>query len=197
MKWLPFHETTRPGVRAGALGVALICLACGGGTVQFEGQMPIAIAGTPPPPPPEPPKRVEVTKEQIVIKEKVQFAYNAATILPQSFSLLDEVAATIKEHSELKKIEVGGHASTEGSDDHNLDLSKRRAAAVMEYLVNKSGVAKERLSSQGYGETKPLVTPDDTEEKREKNRRVEFVILERGEPDAKPQAASDAPAAAD
>jgi len=170
-----------------ALG-ALLSLVCAcGGQVQFQGSTPIDISGTLPPPPA--PKRVEVRDDQIVINEKIHFAYNEARILPQSFDLLDEVAATIKKHHELVRIEIGGHASSEGSDDYNLDLSERRAEAVRKYLVEKSGVRQERLTAEGYGETKPLVTPDDSESLREKNRRVEFVILERAKTSADPKPA--------
>jgi OOP family OmpA-OmpF porin len=102
--------------------------------------------------------------------------------------LLEEVADTNKKHPQIKKIEVGGHASTEGSDHHNISLSDRRAKAVVKHLVEK-GVTEERLSAHGYGETKPLVTPDDTEDKREVNRRVEFLITERDE-SAAPTAAA-------
>jgi OOP family OmpA-OmpF porin len=154
--------------------VSGVC-ACAG-PVQFQGRTPISVSGTLPPPAQ---KRVEVREDQIVINDKVHFAYNEARILPQSFDLLNEVADTIKQHQELKKIEIGGHASSEGSDDYNLDLSERRAEAVRQYLVETSGVRQERLMAEGYGETKPLVTPDDSEALREKNRRVEFVIVER------------------
>jgi OOP family OmpA-OmpF porin len=83
----------------------------------------------------------------------------------------------IQENPQIKRIEVGGHASTEGSNDHNLRLSDRRANAVMTHLV-AAGVDAARLTSKGYGETKPLVHPDDAEEQREVNRRVEFLIVE-------------------
>jgi OOP family OmpA-OmpF porin len=167
---------------------ALLSGACAG-SVQFRGQTPINVSGTLPPPPA--PKRVEVREDQIVINEKIQFAYNESRILPQSFDLLNEVADTMKKHQELRKIEIGGHASSEGSDEYNLGLSERRAEAVRQYLVEKSGVREERLMSEGYGETKPLVAPDDSEAQRERNRRVEFVILERAKTSAELKPASD------
>lgn len=177
-----FAATRRVGLHSAWL-VVLVASACGGVT-QFSDRTAIAIGGNPPPPPPkveEPklaPMRVEMRDNQIVINEKVQFAYNDSTILEVSFSLLNEVADVIKKNPHVKKIEVGGHASSEGSDSHNMQLSKRRAKAVMTYLVEKGSVEAERLTSQGYGETKPLVTPDETEADRERNRRVEFLILE-------------------
>lgn len=141
----------------------------------------IAINGTPPPaaepPPPEPQKRVEVRDNQIVINEKVQFEYNSSKILEVSFSLLDEVAKVIKEHPTIKRIEVQGHASAEGSDDYNLKLSDKRAKAVMKYLTGKGGIDKAMLQAKGLGETVPIAD-NETEEGKEKNRRVEFHILE-------------------
>lgn len=163
--------------------IALLALPAGvaacGGSVRIADTQPISIVGRPPRPAAEPePPRVELRDDRIVINEKIQFAYDSDRILTQSFSLLDEVAALIKANPQIKKIEIGGHASTEGSDDHNLQLSDRRANAVMRHLIEQSLIAGERLTSKGYGELKPLVQPDDTEQRREVNRRVEFLILE-------------------
>ena len=124
-------------------------------------------------PPPEPPK-VELKKDKIEIHEKVQFALDKSEILSVSFGLLDEVAKVIQENPHVQKVSIEGHASDEGDDKYNLTLSKARAEAVRAYLVSK-GVAADRLSSTGFGETKPLVA-NDTPENREKNRRVEFNI---------------------
>lgn len=140
----------------------------------------IAINGTPPvveAPPPEPQKRVEVRDNQIVINEKVQFEYDSAKILEVSHSLLDEVAKVIKEHPQIKRIEVQGHASAEGSDDYNMKLSDKRAKAVMKYLTGKAGIDKAMLQAKGMGETVPIAD-NETEDGKEKNRRVEFHILE-------------------
>jgi OOP family OmpA-OmpF porin len=118
-----------------------------------------------------------VRDNHIEIREKIQFAYNDDKILEVSFSLLDEIAGVIKKNPHVKKIEIGGHASTDGNDAHNLDLSDRRAKSVMKHLVEKGGIEAERLVAKGFGETKPLVTPDESEADREKNRRVEFTIV--------------------
>lgn len=161
--------------------VVTAAVACGG-VIQFSDQSALAINGTPPAPPPPPPqdeeKRVVVRDDRIEIKEKIQFAYNDSKILPQSDGLLTDIANVLKETPRIKKVEIGGHASTEGSDDYNLDLSDRRAKSVMKWLVERGGVEAARLSAKGYGETKPLVIPDDTEAERERNRRVEFLIID-------------------
>jgi OOP family OmpA-OmpF porin len=152
---------------------------CGGPTV-FAGASAFAISGTPPPaPPPAPPPPKVVLKEKAIeINEKIQFDVDKAIIKEVSFGLLDEVAKVIREHPELRKISIEGHASSEGGDAHNLDLSDRRAKAVMEYLVTKASIEKERLQARGFGSTLPLAS-NDYEEGREKNRRVEFNIIER------------------
>ena len=134
----------------------------------------IAIVGDAPPPP-EPEEVAQPT--QIELSEKVQFARNSARILEASFPLLDDVAQRIKDAPDIRRIRVEGHASADGNDEHNLDLSARRAAAVMDYLVEQ-GVAAERLTSEGFGETRPIAD-NDTKEGREENRRVELHIVER------------------
>ncbi|MCA9654326.1 MAG: OmpA family protein [Myxococcales bacterium] len=136
------------------------------------GSAPVVEAA--PAPEPEPEKRVEVRDNKIVINEKVQFEFDSAKILEVSHSLLDEVAKVIKENPQIKKIEVEGHASAEGSDSHNMKLSDKRAKAVMKYLVDQGGIDKKKLTAKGYGETRPLVQPGEDE----KNRRVEFTITE-------------------
>lgn len=157
--------------------VVTAAVACGG-VIQFSDQSALSIQGTPPAPPPAPPeeKRVVVRDDRIEIKEKIQFAYNDSKILPASDGLLTDIATVLKDTPRIKKVEIGGHASSEGSDSHNLDLSDRRSKSVMKWLVERGGVDAARLSAKGYGETKPLVTPDETEADREKNRRVEFLI---------------------
>ncbi len=158
----------------------LLCVAavsCGG-TVKFEDRSAIDVQSTAPPPKPEPQRRVELKKDRIVIHEKIQFAYNSAQILERSHSLLDEIAGLLKENPQVKKVQIGGHASSEGSDAYNLSLSDQRAKAVLQYLTESAHIDPERLSAKGFGETEPLVAPDDTEQKRETNRRVEFLIQE-------------------
>jgi len=163
-----------------ALGLA----GCGGVTV-FQDQTPVAVMGTLPAPPPkvaepepepEPPPRVELKEDKIEIHEKVQFEYNSAKIMEVSHSLLNEVADLIKKTPRIKKLQVEGHASSDGADEYNMTLSDKRAKSVRAYLVTQ-GVPKDKLVAKGFGETKPIAT-NDTEVGREKNRRVEFNIVE-------------------
>jgi OOP family OmpA-OmpF porin len=74
------------------------------------------------------------------------------------------------------RIEVQGHTCWLGSDEYNLNLSDRRANSVMKYMITDQKIAAERLVAKGYGESSPAVS-NETREGRERNRRVDFVIL--------------------
>jgi outer membrane protein OmpA-like peptidoglycan-associated protein len=164
---------------AAFLALPLLLGACG--PRVFEAQSAKVIEGTPPPPvaveaPKEEP-RVEITDDKIIIREKVQFDFNKATIKRASDDLLAEVAKVINDNPRLKKIRVEGHASSEGDHGYNVKLSKQRAKAVLDHLVKKGKVDKKRLESEGYGPDRPIASNDD-EAGREANRRVEFTIVE-------------------
>ncbi|WP_241757999.1 adventurous gliding motility protein AgmC [Myxococcus landrumensis] len=122
--------------------------------------------------------KVQVDGERVVILEKVHFATGKDIILPRSFPLLKQVAAVLRANPQVELLRVEGHTDSDGNDAANLDLSRRRAANVREFLV-KEGIAAARLESQGYGETKPVDT-NKTAKGRENNRRVEFTILRVG-----------------
>jgi outer membrane protein OmpA-like peptidoglycan-associated protein len=105
----------------------------------------------------------------------VHFATNEAILLPESFPVLDEVIALLKASSEVVGVvEIAGHADDTGTDAWNLRLSKKRAAAVVRYLVDH-GIPQQRLRAIGYGNTRPL-TRDTTDEARAHNRRVEMRV---------------------
>lgn len=122
-----------------------------------------------------------VEQGQIKILERVEFENNSATLRPESDRILQAVLAVMNEHPEFTKLSVEGHTDNRGGANHNMDLSRRRAASVMKWLTDH-GVDKKRLSSKGFGMTKPIDT-NDTDEGRQNNRRVEFHILEK---DGKP-----------
>ena len=108
------------------------------------------------------------------VLEHIYFAYNEARLLPASVPELDKLVKKLQEKPK-QRIRLTGHTSDEGAEDYNLTLSVRRAAAVAAYL-RKNGIAQERIDYTGHGSTTPLVT-NDTEENREKNRRVEAEFL--------------------
>jgi outer membrane protein OmpA-like peptidoglycan-associated protein len=153
------------------LPLALVA-ACGG-VARFAGARPFAIAATPPPKP----SRAQLRKNKIEITEKIQFEFDKAIIKDESSSLLHEIADVIRNNPQLKKISIEGFASSEGDPRHNTELSEARAAAVMDYLVKKENIDPGRLASKGWGSDQPIAS-NDTEEGREKNRRVEFLVVE-------------------
>jgi outer membrane protein OmpA-like peptidoglycan-associated protein len=119
--------------------------------------------------------KVIIEGNDIVILDKVQFETGSAKILPASDAILDAVAATLKGHPEFTVLEVAGHADERSTDAYNLNLTRLRAAAVMDALRSR-GVAGSRLVSQGYGEYCPL-DPASNPTAWEKNRRVEFKVV--------------------
>jgi outer membrane protein OmpA-like peptidoglycan-associated protein len=122
------------------------------------------------------PKFIKLEGSTVRVLQQVHFQTASATILPDSFPMLGEIVALLKANPSIKKMRIEGHTDNRGNADYNLDLSKRRAASVLSYLVGH-GLESSRLESEGYGLTKPIES-NDTEEGRLANRRVEFKILE-------------------
>jgi OmpA-OmpF porin, OOP family len=120
---------------------------------------------------------VIVQRGKLEILDKIYFETDKDVIMEKSFPLLDAIAATIKGHPEIALIEIQGHADERGDDEHNLDLTDRRAHSVMRALEDRS-VELGRLRARGYGETRPVCTQHN-EDCWSKNRRVEFIILKR------------------
>jgi len=127
----------------------------------------------------------------IKISEQVKFATGSAKILKDSDELLGAVADIFLKHPEIKKVRIEGHTDNVGKPAANKVLSKARADSVKTWLT-KHGIDKSRLTTQGFGQDKPI---DDnaTEAGRKNNRRVEFHIEDGGTPPA--AAAPAAPAA--
>jgi outer membrane protein OmpA-like peptidoglycan-associated protein len=119
---------------------------------------------------PEPKK--EMAPERII--KLVQFETGNAVILKKSYPVLDEVVAALNAKP-TASVTINGHTDNAGDDKMNQQLSERRAKACYTYLAKK-GIAKTRMSSAGYGETKP-VGDNNTEAGREQNRRVEFELI--------------------
>jgi outer membrane protein OmpA-like peptidoglycan-associated protein len=170
------------GARACTLTLGALLLsavpACGG-TIKFSDAKPIAVRGPAPPAPVEPakPKRVEVTVDHIEITEKIQFDLDKATIKSESHSLLNEIAQVLRDNAQIRKVEIIGHTDGDGAEKYNQDLSERRAKAVLEYLTGPGGIASGRLTSKGMGKSAPIAD-NNTMAGKEKNRRVEFLIVE-------------------
>jgi outer membrane protein OmpA-like peptidoglycan-associated protein len=120
---------------------------------------------------------VIVGKTDIVILKSIDFEFDKAIIQTKSYPILDAVALALHDNPDIQLVEVRGHTDERGDDAYNLDLSDRRAAAVVTYLIGK-GIDADRLTSTGYGETMPL-DPSHNEAAWAKNRRVEFQIRKR------------------
>ncbi len=121
------------------------------------------------------------TFEGTVIKfiQQVHFAIGSATILPESFPILQDAVNLIKVNPQLKRLAVEGHTDNTGAADLNRRLSQLRAESVMNWLVDH-GIDKARLEAHGYGPDRPIDphANNDLPEVRSRNRRVEFKILE-------------------
>jgi outer membrane protein OmpA-like peptidoglycan-associated protein len=124
------------------------------------------------------PSGVEISRDQIVIGEKVLFATGRSTIKTVSHTILNAVVAVLADYPEIH-VRVEGHTDAQGSASANQRLSERRALAVREYLVSQ-GVADGRLKSKGLGENTPIDT-NRTRSGRANNRRVEFHITKGGQ----------------
>lgn len=108
----------------------------------------------------------------------VLFDVDEATLKPGAMQNLYRLVTFLKEHPD-RGVLVEGHTDSTGSSEYNLGLSQRRADSVVAFLV-ENGIAAERLLAQGYGKAYPVAT-NDTPAGRQRNRRVEVVILEPGQ----------------
>jgi outer membrane protein OmpA-like peptidoglycan-associated protein len=119
----------------------------------------------------------EITADAIVI-ENILFAFDKDVIKAESQLSLNKIIAVLNDYPEMS-LTINAHTDSKGKDSYNLALSQRRAKSTVEYLISK-GIAKERLTYKGYGETKPLNDCKNcTPEQDQSNRRVEFKITQK------------------
>ena len=105
---------------------------------------------------------------------KIEFDYDSDKINSASERQLEAIADALKGNLNGYKFDVVGHTCSKGSDQYNMDLSKRRAVSVVRYLESKHGISSLRFTAMGKGMTQPVAS-NDTEAGRSKNRRVEFI----------------------
>jgi outer membrane protein OmpA-like peptidoglycan-associated protein len=133
----------------------------------------------------------EAAREELQLKETekavtmklegdVLFDFGKAEVKPEAEQTLDKVGTVIGQFPEGKVL-IEGHTDSKGSPDINLELSKRRAEAVKDWLVKKKGVPESVITTRGFGETKPVApdkNPDgsDNPQGRQQNRRVEVTV---------------------
>jgi outer membrane protein OmpA-like peptidoglycan-associated protein len=151
----------------------------------------VAVAPEPPPkpvePPPEPTQskvRIDRGQRKLELADSVHFKTASAEIAPKSFPLLNEVAALILAHPEIKQLSIEGHTDNQGGRKYNLKLSRARAQSLVRYMISR-GVEASRLSASGFGPDRPVAT-NKTAAGRAKNRRVDFRIAEITLPDDPP-----------
>jgi outer membrane protein OmpA-like peptidoglycan-associated protein len=124
-----------------------------------------------------PVKAILKTEEEAVVSKafsNLQFSTGKAVIAGSSYASLDKMAALLQAHPEWH-LKLSGHTDNEGTSAFNQTLSEKRSEAVKQYLETK-GVDAKRVTTIGYGQTKPLTT-NQTKAEREKNRRVEMEIF--------------------
>ena len=111
---------------------------------------------------------------KVTMKENmVNFGFDSSNLTSAAMANLDKLAEVLKNNPDTN-INIYGHTDSKGSDEYNLSLSDRRAAAVKSYLASK-GIASSRMIPMGVGEKEPIAT-NDTDAGRAQNRRVEFAI---------------------
>jgi outer membrane protein OmpA-like peptidoglycan-associated protein len=116
-----------------------------------------------------------IVKNAMTVLNNIFFDFNQSEIKPRSLSELDEVVRFLNENPKIK-VEISGHTDNVGNETYNQQLSLKRAQSVVYYFSSK-GISSSRLTQIGFGSKKPI-KPNDSEENRQANRRIEFKIIE-------------------
>jgi OOP family OmpA-OmpF porin len=111
--------------------------------------------------------------ERTIILDNVLFDFDKTAVKPDGAKILDRLVSFLKENRD-KRVELEGHTDSIGGDKYNQGLSERRAGSVQTYLT-KNGVDASRITTRGFGETKPIAD-NKTKDGRAKNRRVEIRV---------------------
>lgn len=120
-----------------------------------------------------------IEKNKIFVMENIYYDLDRAEIRDDAALELDKLVTILEDNPDLK-IELSSHTDDRADDDYNLKLSQRRAKSAVDYIITQ-GIAPNRLTAKGYGESKLIVPNAKTEEQHQINRRTEFKILEVGE----------------
>lgn len=121
----------------------------------------------------------KIIKEDRVVLNPILFDFDRYNIKPQAAFELDKLVELMKKYPNMI-IKVEGHTDTQGAEDYNMELSKKRTQATVQYVISQ-GIDESRISGEGFGESRPVVDcgSDCTEEDHAKNRRSEFIIVKR------------------
>ncbi|MEZ4241540.1 MAG: OmpA family protein [Myxococcota bacterium] len=112
--------------------------------------------------------------DRLELRDSVRFAMDSATILPDSHAILDDAVAVLRDYPQIRRLRIEGHTDEQGPAEYNLALSRSRAEAVRTYFV-EHGIAADRLSAEGFGESRPVAAGHDAASFA-KNRRTEFYV---------------------
>jgi OOP family OmpA-OmpF porin len=135
----------------------------------------LTVEDAPPPPPKQEVVELQEDLDDLIAGKVVEFELNSDELTAVGRALLDEILDAVRQFPDVP-IEIAGHADALGSPEFNLDLSERRAGAVLAYLV-ANGERADRYVVVGYGETQPIAD-NETPEGRARNRRIEFIALD-------------------
>jgi outer membrane protein OmpA-like peptidoglycan-associated protein len=117
----------------------------------------------------------KIKLQQTFVVENINYDYDKSDIRPDAALELDKIVQFLQDNPTIT-IELSSHTDSRGDDTYNLKLSQKRAETSKTYIVSK-GVKAVRITSIGYGETKPLIADAATEEDFQKNRRTEFKVI--------------------
>ncbi len=120
---------------------------------------------------------IEESLNDLFQLDPIEFDRNEATIRPSSVATLDTAAEMINANPDAGRLLVVGHTDSDGSDASNQSLSQARAEAVVDYLVDTGGVDADRLEHEGRGESELLVSPEESAEDKQRNRRIAWELL--------------------
>ncbi|WP_396189106.1 OmpA family protein, partial [Flavobacterium sp.] len=119
-----------------------------------------------------------IITEREVVLQPIYFEYDKSNITAQGAEELDKLVKVMNEYPNMV-IYAKSHTDSRGSDNYNLRLSDRRAKATVQYIISK-GIAKDRITGKGMGETEPKVSCTNcSEEEHAQNRRSEFLIVKK------------------
>ena len=107
--------------------------------------------------------------------KSIEFDNKSADIKPSMFGDLDRLSQFLLDNPDFK-LKISGHTDSYGTAEYNLDLSQRRAQAIMDYIVYFGQVSRARIAAQGYGSSMPIIPVEQSDFDRQLNRRVEFEL---------------------
>jgi outer membrane protein OmpA-like peptidoglycan-associated protein len=119
------------------------------------------------------------TEIRIELAADVLFDFDKATIKPEAAAALHSVAEIVTGKGNGRRVRIDGHTDSKGNDAYNQKLSERRAESVKQWLAEKEGLGQVKMTTQGFGASKPVspnIDGSDSPEGRQKNRRVEIVL---------------------